>query len=116
MFRPIRIRAGFAQFCPRNTPSVIVDNIPSSTVVQRVTAHRACITGFYVDRRKPPRLVAVGHVLLLWVESGHRLGDRHGSGSAGLSAAGENAAAARLAAQAFGPPRAFSLPRPRLSR
>ncbi|TKB71578.1 MAG: hypothetical protein E8D46_15650 [Nitrospira sp.] len=34
MFRPIRIRAGSAIFYPRNTPSMIVNNIPSSTVVQ----------------------------------------------------------------------------------
>jgi len=34
MFRPIRIRAESAIFYPRNTPSMIVNNIPSSTVVQ----------------------------------------------------------------------------------
>jgi hypothetical protein len=60
-------------------------------------------------------LIAVSHVLLLWVESGHRLGDRHGNGSAGLFAAGEHAAA-RLAAQAVEAPPTFSLPLPHRSR
>jgi hypothetical protein len=54
-------------FYPRHTPSMIVNNIPSSTVVQRVTAHRPCITGSYAGRRMPPLLIAVGRVLLLWV-------------------------------------------------
>ena len=34
MFRRIHIRTGSAIFYPRNTPSMIVDNIPSSMVVQ----------------------------------------------------------------------------------
>ena len=74
------------------------------------------ITGSYADRRKLPLPVAVARGLLLWVESGHCLGDRHGNGSAGLFAAGVNAAAARLAAQAVVAPPAFSLPHPRQSR
>ncbi len=61
-------------------------------------------------------LLAVSRVRLLWVESGHRLGDRHGNGSAGLFAVDGNAAAARLAAQPVVAPPAFSLPRPRRSR
>jgi hypothetical protein len=61
-------------------------------------------------------LIAVSHVLLLWVESGHRLGDRHGNESAGLFPAGEHAAAARLAVQAVGAPPTFSLPLPHRSR
>jgi hypothetical protein len=67
MFRPIRIRAGSAIFYTLNTPSMIVNNIPQSTVVQ--------IAAFQFGDRP------------LWVESGHRLGDRHGNGSAGLFAA-----------------------------
>ena len=63
-----------------------------------------------------PPLIAVSRVRLLWVESGHRLGERHGNGSAGLFAAGENAAEARLVAQAVGASLTFTLPRPRLSR
>ena len=34
MFRRIHIRTGSAIFYPRNTPSMIVNNIPSSTVAQ----------------------------------------------------------------------------------
>jgi hypothetical protein len=46
---------------------MIVDNIPSSTVVQCVTAHRPCITGSYADRRKLPILIVVGRGRRLWV-------------------------------------------------
>ena len=34
MFRRIPIRTGSAIFYPRNTPSMIVNNIPPSTVIQ----------------------------------------------------------------------------------
>jgi hypothetical protein len=54
MFKRIHVRTGSAIFYPRNTPSMIVNNIPSSKVVQWVTAHRPFFTGSYADRRKPP--------------------------------------------------------------
>ena len=61
-------------------------------------------------------LIAVGRGRRLRVESGRRLGDRHGNESTDLFQAGEHAAAARLATQAVGAPPTFSLPRPRRSR
>jgi len=54
IFPPICIRTGSVMFYPRHTPSMIVDNISSLTVVQCATAHRPCITGSYADRRKTP--------------------------------------------------------------
>jgi hypothetical protein len=61
-------------------------------------------------------LIAVGRGLRLRIESGRRLGDRHGNESAGLFPAGEHAAAAGIATHAVEAPPTFSLPLPRRSR
>ena len=41
-------------FYPRHTPSMVVNHIPSPTVVQCAMAHRPGITGSYGDRHKTP--------------------------------------------------------------
>ena len=41
-------------FYPRHTPSMIVNHIPSPTVVQCAMAHRPGITGSSEGRRKTP--------------------------------------------------------------
>ena len=54
MFRLIRIRAGFAHFCPSNTPRQFANNSLCQLLFQGVTIIGPCITGSYAD---PPNIL-----------------------------------------------------------
>jgi|CXWL01.1.fsa_nt_gi hypothetical protein len=54
MFRPIRVRAGSAAFCPYDTPLLFANNTPCPLSFQWVAATEPFFTGSYADRRKPP--------------------------------------------------------------
>ena len=54
MFRPIRIRAGSAIFCPYNTPLLFVKNMPCRCRFNELRRWDHLSMGSYADRCKPP--------------------------------------------------------------
>ena len=55
MFRPIRLRAGFTDFCPYNTPLRFVNHTPRPMPFQWVTTMGPFVVGSYADRHNTRR-------------------------------------------------------------